>query len=82
MEESYSIEQLKVPVVGEVLPGNGVGVVSEHQTCLDSKIHDHKSFGTQLVWKNFECVSDEKTRPSKGIEDAEHPDPNNLRVTG
>jgi hypothetical protein len=80
-KDTYCVEELKVPVVWKILPGNWVRVVTKHQTSLDCKVHDHKSLSAKLVWKNFERVSNQKARPSKSIEDAEHPDPNDLRVT-
>jgi len=66
----------------EVVPGDGVGVVTEHQGGLDGQVHDHDSLGSELVWENLESVGDEETGPGERVENTEEPDEDNLRVSG
>lgn len=65
----------------EVVPRDGVGVVPEHQSCLNGQVHDHDSLGSELVWEDLEGVRDEETRPSERVEDAEEPDEDDLRIS-
>ena len=84
-EVPKGVEHAKGPgflLLLEVVPGDGVGVVSEHQGGLDSQVHDHDSLGSELVWENLKSVGNEKTGPGERVEDTEEPDENDLRVSG
>ena len=41
---------------------------------MNPEVHDHEALGTKLIWKDLDSISDEETRPSKGISNAEEPD--------
>jgi len=80
-EDPDCVDKREVVMVGEIGPGDGVGVVSKNQCCLDSEIHDHETLCTEFVWQNLECISDEQTRPGKSIKDTKEPNEDNLRST-
>lgn len=74
MGETYRIDQRQIPVVGEILPGDRVGVtrmisiirdrigfcdlLAKDQRGLDCQIHDHNTLGTEPIRKNLQRVCD------------------------
>ena len=68
-------------MLGETLPGDGVGLTTNGKDSLNGDVHDHETLGTQSIRKDLECVSDEETRPGECVEDTEDPDAGNLDVT-
>lgn len=65
-----------------VLPFDGVDslwvdVVVEEESTVDEEEHDSETLGTNLEWKNFDGVTNEKTRPGQvvaGIVEIDHSD--------
>ena len=76
------VEQHQVPVVGQVLPGQLVGLVAEREEGLQRDVHDHHALGTEAERENFERVRDEKTREANVVADTKAPDEDELSVTG
>jgi hypothetical protein len=62
---AYGVEERQVPVLGEILPGDGVGLTADGQDSLDGDVHDHETLGTESVRQDLERVGYEKTRPRK-----------------
>jgi hypothetical protein len=75
------VEQSEVPVMWNVLPCDWVGLVTNSQDGLDSKIHDHDTLSTKTEWQDFNGVGNQETRPRDGVEDTEDPDDWDLNVT-
>lgn len=50
--------------------GQTRSLLIEDQSSLNKEIHEHEPFGTNLVWHDFDGVSDEKTRPSNVVKHA------------
>ena len=78
---TYSVKAPEVPVVGEVLESNGVGLVTNGESNLDEEVHDHETSSTESERADFQSVGDDQTGPSDGVADVEEPDEGNLRVS-
>lgn len=79
-EVPEGVEKHKVPVVGQVVPGEHVGLVTQGKNGLDGEVHDHHTLGTELEGEDLEGVGDQQTGETNVVEDAEDPDKDNLRV--
>ncbi|KAI6757422.1 hypothetical protein HG531_003247 [Fusarium graminearum] len=75
-----SVKEHKVPVVGEVVPGKLVGLVSNGEDGLDGDVHDHHTLGTEMEGKDLKGVGDEETRETNVVEDTEDPDSGDLSI--
>lgn len=81
-EDPKSVEEGQVPVLGKVVPRDGVGLTAHGENSLNSDVHDHETLGTKGIWQNLESVGNEQTGPGKGIEDTKEPHKGNLCVSG
>lgn len=79
---TYSVEQHEVPVVGQALPGEQVGLVADGEDGLNDNVHDHHALGTQLEWENLESVGDKQTGEANIVKDSKEPDEGQLGNTG
>ena len=79
--KAYSVEEPEVPGAGQVVDGFRVGLGGEGEDGLDSDIHDHDTLGAQVERQDFQCVGDEQTRETNGVEDTEDPDEGDLSDT-
>jgi hypothetical protein len=77
-----SVEEHEVPVVGEVVPGKLVCLVSNGEDGLNGDVHDHHALGTEVERKNLKGISDEETRETNVVEDTEDPNSGDLSITG
>lgn len=79
-EVPQGVEKHKVPVVGQVVPGEHVGLITEGQNRLDGDVHDHHTLGAEMEGEDLEGVGDEQTGEADVVEDTEEPDEDKLRV--
>jgi hypothetical protein len=77
--KTYRIEETEVPVGRHVVPGQGVRLGTEGQGGLHGDVHDHDALGTQVERQDLERVGDEQAREANVVEDAKHPDEEDLR---
>ena len=59
--KTYGIEQHKVPVVGEVLPGEEIGLSAQGENGLDRDVHEHHALGAETEGQDFERVGNQET---------------------
>lgn len=76
------IEEHEVPVMGEIVPRQDVGLVADGEDGLDRDVHDHHALGAELERQDFERVGDQEPGEADVVEDAEQPDEDQLRVPG
>ena len=81
-EVPESVEQHEVPVVGKVVPGQQVGLVTKSKDSLNSDIQNHHALSTETEGKNLQSVSDQEARKADIIEDTEEPDEDDLGIAG
>lgn len=79
---THSVEEHEVPVLGQAVPGDLVGLVAEGEDGLDGDVHEHHALGAQLEGQDLEGVGDEHAGEADVVEDAEEPDEDELGPAG
>ena len=81
-EDPQGVEKSEVPVAGQVLPCDRIGLVTDGENGLDGDVHDHETLGTEAEGQDLQRVGNEQTGPGDGVEDSEDPDDGDLHVAG
>lgn len=78
---SYSVEEPKVPSMGQVLDRDRVCLGRNCENGLDRDVHDHHTLGAEVERQDLEGIGNEQPRETNGVEDTKDPDKDNLGNT-
>lgn len=83
-EDPAGVDGKELPVLANpsTVAGNSerIDLVVDGDGDLHGQVHDEKTLGAELEWKNFDGVGDEKTGPGEGVRHTMEPDEENVDV--